>query len=280
MQVGTGPTGEFIRLVALIPSNLLNPSIFFFVAKPFRNVISIWNYSGMHSPAGSKRYSSEKSQENSSPQKKQRVLRFAGVHVKQEQPEIGKVAEVRGEDKIWEDACKDQLRGFRIMNNMHNNIAGHVKDNSVYVTEFNIKWYKAVKNFDDSKATDMEAKTTSGFYFQTAQLQEHFLFPSDLHMEATEINSIYMICNEISRCGISLNNSQNLDQSQLRKAAFKYFGGRRIFETADMVLSQGTPTIAVDDVKANIGVFGLTCARDDVERDLWASITGDWITLE
>ena len=200
--------------------------------------------------------------------------------MKQKQPEIGKVAQVRGEDKIWEDACKDQLMSFRIMNNMHNNIAGHVKTNLVYVTQFNINWYKATKNWDDIEATDVEAKMTSGFYFQTAQLQQHFLFPSDLHMEATEIKSIYNNCDEIARCGISLNNSQNLDQSQLRKAAFKYCGGRRIFETADMVLSQGTPTIAVDDVKANIGLFGLTCARDDVERDLWASVTGDWYTLE
>ena len=234
----------------------------------------------MHSPAGSKLYRSGQFQENNSPQKKQRVLRFTEVDMKQKQPEIGKVAEVRGEDKIWEDACKDQLMSFRIMNNMHNNIAGHVKNNSVYVTQFNIDWYKAVKNWDDIEATDKEAKMTSGFYWQTAQLQQHFLFPSDLHMEATEIKSIYNNCDEIARCAISLNNSQNLDQSQLRKAAFKYFGGRRIFETADMVLSQGTPTIAVDDVKADIGLFGLTCAREDIERELWESVTGDWYVLE
>ena len=216
----------------------------------------------MHSPAGSKRNRSGKFQENNSPQKKQRVLNFAKVDMKQKQPEICKFAEVPNADLIWDEACEDQRSSFRIMNNMHDKIALH---ECTYLTPFHLQVHKTVYNYNDKQAFDMEHLKTKLLYLQTWRQQEHFLFPFDLHMETTELTSIYNTC-------LCSGSRKDL------KAIFQHISGRHIFESADVVLSQRT--IAVDDVKANIAVFGSTCARKDVEQDLWASITGDWYDLE
>ena len=220
----------------------------------------------MPSPAGSKRYSSVQFQENNSPQKKQRVLEFTKVDMRPKQPEICKFAEVPAADLIWDEVCEDQKSSFRITNNMHDKIAWH---ECTYITPSHIQVHKTVYNYDDATALKTEQTMSRILYRQTWKQQQHFLFPSDLHTETTELHSLYTTCHSI--CSTS---KKNL------KAVFHHMSGRRIFESVDMILSRRTPTISVDDVKANVGVFGSTCAREDVERDLWESVTGDWYVLE
>ena len=220
----------------------------------------------MPSPAGSKRYRSVHFQENNSPQKKQRVLEFTKVNMRPKQPEICKFAEVPAADLIWDEVCEDQKSSFRITNNMHDKIAWH---ECTYITPSHIQVHKTVYNYDDATALKTEQTMSRILYRQTWKQQQHFLFPSDLHTETTELHSLYTTCHSI--CSTS---KKNL------KAVFHHMSGRRIFESVDMILSRRTPTISVDDVKANVGVFGSTCAREDVERDLWESVTGDWYVLE
>lgn len=213
-------------------------------------------FRSMPSPAGRTR-SSRNYKENESPLKKRRMLDLTKVDTKQKEPAICEDADV-----LWDETYEDQRSSLRLMNNMHDKITMH---ECTYLTPQHVAYHMKYYGDEDSLR---EQAMTKNLYFKTWKLRQHYLFPSDLQRETMEMNCIYNFCHSTKLHG------------QKIKHSFENFGKRLIVESVDMVLSRRTPTIAMDDVKANVGLFGSTCARVDVERDLWAGVTGDWEVLD